>query len=162
MWNRCHKARFTQHRFLHECVAGADSDAMATGDAARAANLHPSIPENAWAIQFPANRKGLIHFYRLAGLYTLPAEDTLARVIAIERVGHVHFIRFWREGVVLMLNVQLECRVVDPAILVVVVADRAVEHMVAENHIERLRPRILGTPGVSHHILHAGGSSSPA
>ena len=95
--------------------------------------------------QIPADGKGLIHLNRLAGLYALPAKNALAGVVAIERVGHVYFIRFRREGVVLMLNVQLERRVVDPAIFIVVIADRAVEHVVAENDVVCLRSRILAS-----------------
>ena len=43
-----------------------------------------------------------------------------------------------------MLDIQRQRRVVDPAVLIVVVADGAVEHVIAKNHIEGLGAGIFG------------------
>ena len=95
---------------------------MATGDAARSADLHAAIPKYPRMFQFPADGKRLIDLHCLACLYALSAEYALAGVVAIEGIGHVDFIRFGFEGMLLVLNIQLQCRVVDPAILIVVIA----------------------------------------
>ena len=44
-----------------------------------------------------------------------------------------------------MLNIQREGSIVNSAILIVVIAHSAVEHVIAQDHIEGLGPRIPGT-----------------
>ena len=95
--------------------------------------------------QIPADGKRLIDLHCLAGLYALSAENALAGVVAIERIGHVHFIRLGLEWMLLVLNIQLKCGVVDPAILIVVIADSAVEHVIAKDHIEGFGAGIFGS-----------------
>ena len=73
----------------------------------------------------------------------MPAKNALAGIVAIERFGHFHFVRFVRERMVLFRSVQFERCVMNSTVLIVVVADGAIEHVVAENHIECLGPRVL-------------------
>src|SRR5271168_4373792 len=86
--------------------------------------------------ELPADGKSLVDLDGLAGLNALSAKNTLAGIVAIEGIGHIHFIWFWLEGTLLVLNIQCQGSVVDPAIFIVVVADSAVEHMIAQNDVE--------------------------
>ena len=52
----------------------------------------------------------------------------------------------------LMLNLQSQRRIMNAAILVVVVADRAIQHVIAENHIESFGASGLGAGGVGDHL----------
>ena len=67
----------------------------------------------------------------LAGLDAAAAKDALVRVVAVERVGGVDLVRLGLERIFLVLHREHLRRVVDRAIAVVVVADRAVEQVVA-------------------------------
>ncbi len=118
---------------------------MTTGHAAGAADLHAAIPEHTWMLQFPADRKRFIHLHGLAGLNALAAQNALARIVAVEGIGHIHFIGLGLELMLLVLDIQGQRRVVYPAVLVVVIAYRAIEHVIAKNHIEGFRARILGS-----------------
>jgi hypothetical protein len=95
-------------------------------------------------IEFPTDRKRFVYLNILAGLNALSAQNALAGIVAIEGIGHIHFVRLWREGMLLMLNIERKSRIVDAAIFVIVVADRAVEHVIAENHVKGLGAGILG------------------
>src|SRR6266850_259572 len=86
----------------------------------------------------PADRKGFIHLYVLAGFDTAAAKNALLRVVAVEGVRMILFIRLGMIGNRLMLDAQQSFRVVNGAVSVVVVAHGAVENVIAENAIKRL------------------------
>src|SRR6478736_10362901 len=93
----------------------------------------------------PANRQRLVHLNVLARLDAAATENALVRIVAIKGIRSVHWIRLWPERDFLMFYGQEFCRVVDRAIPVVVVANRAVEHVVAENPVKRLPLRGVGS-----------------
>src|SRR5260370_35934311 len=95
-------------------------------------------------LEFPTDRERVIYLNILAGLNALAAENALAGIVAVKRIGHIHFVRFWREGMLLMLNIERKSRIVNAAVFVVIVADCAVEHVIAKNHVEGLGAPILG------------------
>ena len=134
-------SRLPEHRFLHQRIARTHRDAVAARNTARTLNLCAAIPKHPRMVALPIDRQRLIHLHVLARLHTTPAQDALVRVIPIERIRHVLLIRLRRKRTSLVLNIQLCRRVVDRAVLVVVVAHRAVQHMVLQNPIERLALR---------------------
>src|SRR6202030_912356 len=113
------------------------------------------IPKDTRPIEFPANREGFIDLNGLAGLDALAAEDALAGIIAVEGIRHIHFVWLGGKWSLLVLDPEGHCRVVDAAVLVVVIADRAIEQVVAEDRVEGLRARIHGTFGFGDN-LHTG------
>src|SRR4029453_2789668 len=66
-----------------------------------------------------------------------PAENALIGVIAIKRVRIVDYVWLRSIGNVLTLNRQQLGGVVDGAVTVAVVANRAVENVIAENPVKR-------------------------
>src|ERR1035441_4532138 len=76
---------------------------------------------------FPANRQRFVHLQILASLHATPAQNALAGIVAIEGVGVVDGIRFRLERNLLMFDAQQLGGVVDSAVAVVVVANRAVD-----------------------------------
>ena len=85
----------------------------------------------------------------------------VAGAIILERVRPIRFVRLGLKRNFLMLHCEHFCRVVDRAIPVVIVADRAVEHMVAENSVERLPLCGVGSWGLGDNI-HACRNSGRA
>lgn len=80
---------------------------------------------------------------------TSSAEDALTWIVPIEGIGHIHFIWLGPEGSLLMLNFEKARSVVYRTVAIIVVADGAVEKVIAENSIEgftlsRLRSRGCG------------------
>ena len=75
-------------------------------------------------------------WYILAGLDAASAQNALVRIVAVEGVGFVLLVRLGEVGVFLVLDLEQRGGVVDGAVAVVVVADRAVEQVVAEDAIE--------------------------
>jgi hypothetical protein len=65
-------------------------------------------------------------------LDTLAAKDALARIVSVKGVRHVDRIRLRFVRVLLVLDFERESSVMNPAILVVVVAYSAIQHVVAE------------------------------
>jgi len=154
---RRQEARMSQHRRFHQRIARADGHAVATRDAARFADLRAAVPEHARVRVLPANRQGLVHLHVLAGLDAAAAENALTRVVTIEGIGVVDRVRLRLEGNPLVLDGEQLGRVVDGAVPVVVVADRAVEEMVAEDTVERRALRALrGRRPRRHHHPVAG------
>ena len=146
-----HEARVAEHGRLHQRVAGTHRHAVAARDAARLADRGATVPEHARVGVFPADRQGLVHLYVLARLDAAPAENALARVVAIERIGVIDRVRLRPEGNLLVLDAQQLGRVVDGAVAVVVVAHRAVELVVAEDAVEGCALRVLGCRGRGRH-----------
>ena len=63
---------------------------------------------------------------------TASAEDALVGIVAIEGIGHIHFIWLGLVRNLLVFHLKELCRVVHGAVAVVVVANCAVEQMIAE------------------------------
>ncbi len=136
-------AGVAEHGFFHERVAGTDRDAVAAGDAGGAVDLVcvvgvGAVPEHARMVALPVDGEGFVDLYVLAGLDTAAAEDALVGVVAVEGVGVVLGVGFGGVGADLVFYVENGSGVVDGAVLVVVVADRTVEHVVLEDAVEGL------------------------
>ncbi len=149
------------HGFFHERVTGADCHAMAARNAARFADGRSTVPQHARMGVLPADGERFIHLNILAGLDAAAAQNALIRIVSVERVRVIYFIRLGLERNILMLNCQHFRRVVDRTIPVVIVADRAVEHVVAEDPVESLPLRGVGPWGLGGNI-HAGRNSGRA
>src|ERR1700749_2374062 len=85
---------------------------------------------------FPIDTERFIDLEGLTRLNAAPAEDTLIGIVSIEGIRHVHFVGFRLVWNLLMLDLQEARRVVHGAVSVVVVANRAVEQMIAENAVK--------------------------
>src|ERR1700758_5190916 len=70
-------AGLAEDRLLHERIARADGDAVATGDATRLADRRTSIPQNARMFILPADAERLVYLQVLAGFHATPAENAL-------------------------------------------------------------------------------------
>src|SRR3984893_18449853 len=109
----------------------------------------------------PVDRKGLIDLNVLAGFDASAAKNALLRVVAVERVRVILFVRLGMKRNRLMFNAQQSFGFVNSAVSVVVVAHGAVENMIAENAVKRLplcRTSLLGfCPD-----LHPRGNAGPA
>jgi hypothetical protein len=64
-------------------------------------------------------------------------ENALVGVVAIERICVIDLVRFRSEWDLLVLNSQQFRRVVDDAVAIVIVADRAVQHVIGQDAIKR-------------------------
>ena len=84
----------------------------------------------------PVDGERFIHLIVLACLDTTAAEDALVRIVAIKRIGVVLFVGLGFVGVLLVFYLQIASCVVHGAVAVTVVADRAVEHVIAEDDIK--------------------------
>ncbi len=136
---------------------------MAAGYAARFADRFAAVPQDARIWIFPIDREGFIHLDILACLYATAAKQTLIRIVPVERVRGVNFVRLGLERDFLMFDLQQLGRVVDCAIPVVVVADRAVQHVVGEDHVERLPLRGICPHrlGLNPHLVGNCGCACP-
>src|SRR6266481_5084332 len=131
----------TQHGSFHQRIAGADGDAVAARNAARLSNGGPAVPEHAWIRIFPVDGKRFVDLDVLTSLYAAATENALIGIVTIERIRVIDLVRLRSKRDSLMLNGQQFRRVMDSAIAIVVVADRAVEQVVTENAIEGLHLR---------------------
>src|SRR6266403_1400279 len=104
----------------------------------------------------PVNRKSFIHLHVLAGFDASAAKNALLRVVAVEGVRMILFIRLGMIWNRLMFDAQQSFRVVNGAVSVVVVAHGAVEHVIAENAIKGLSLRSAGLPRICQN-LHSSG-----
>jgi len=74
----------------------------------------------------------------LTSLYTAATQNALIGIVAIERIRVIDFVRLRSKRDSLMFDGQQLGGVMDRAIAIVVVANRAVEHVVTQNSIECL------------------------
>jgi hypothetical protein len=111
----------------------------------------------------PANGEGFVHLHVLASLYAAPAKDALVGVISVKGIGKIRLERLRLERDFLMLNSEHLCRVMDGAIPVIIVADRAVKHVVTEDPIEgqALGSRGPSRTGVNFHPCYNDGCAGP-
>src|SRR6202165_5444401 len=93
---------------------------------------------------FPVNRKSFIHLHVLAGFDASAAKNALWRVVAVEGIRMILFVRLGMIRNWLMLDAQQSFRVVNGAISVVVVAHGAVENVIAENAVKGFALRSAG------------------
>jgi len=73
----------------------------------------------------------------LAGLDAAAAQDALIGIVSIERIAAVDLIRLRLEWIMLMLDPEKLGGVMNGAITVVVIANRAIEFVVPENAVKR-------------------------
>ena len=125
-----------QHGFFHQRIAGADRDAVAARNAARFSNGGSAIPEHSRIRIFPVDGERFIDLDVLTCLYAAATQNALVGIVAVERVRVIDLVRFRSERYFLVLDGQQFRGVMDDAIAVVVVADGAVQHVVAQNAIE--------------------------
>ncbi len=91
-------ARVAQHGLFHECIAGANRNAVAAGDAGRSGDLFAAIPQDTRMLAAPVDRQCFVYLHILAGLHAAAAQDALVGVVAIERIGvvlRVRLVRIW-------------------------------------------------------------------
>src|SRR6266436_3646527 len=119
---------------------------MAARNAARLSNSGAAIPEHARIRIFPVDGKRFVDLDVLTSLNAAAAQNALIGIVAIERIRVIDLVGLRSKRDSLMLNGQQLRRVMDSAIAIVVVADRAVEHVVAENAIKCFH---LGSGGLS-------------
>ena len=131
------------HRFFHQGIAGTDRYAMAAGNAARFADGRAAIPQDSRIRVLPADGQSFVDLEILTSFDTTAAQNALVGIVAIERVGAVDFVGFGFEWETLVLDGQHPGGVVNHAVAVIVVADGAIEEVIAQNTIERFRSRRL-------------------
>src|SRR5882724_5721531 len=131
----------TQHGFFHQRIAGTDGDAVAARNAARLSNGGASVPQHTGIWVFPVDGKRFVDLDVLTSLYAAAAQNALIGIVAIERIRVIDFVGFRMKRDALMFDGQQLRRVMDSAIAIVVVANGAVEQMVAKNAIEGLHLR---------------------
>ena len=111
---------------------------MAARDTARFADGSTPVPKYAGMRVFPVDAEGFIDLEVLAGLHASAAKDALIWIVSIEGIGEVFLVGFGLVGNFLMFDCKQFCRVMYGAVAVVVVADGAIEQVVAEDAIECL------------------------
>ncbi len=109
----------------------------------------------------PVDGEGFVDLNILAGLHAAAAEDALVGIVAIEGVGAVLLVGLGLVGDGLMLYVEVCAGVVDGAVFVVVIADRAVELVVDEDAIVGLALRGVCCLGLGLDV-EAGGDFAGA
>jgi hypothetical protein len=148
------EAGVTEHGFFHQRIAGTDRHAVAARNAARFADGRAAVPQHARVRILPVDGQRFVDLDVLAGLHAAAAENALVGIVAVERIGVIDFVGLGYERDSLVLDGQQLRGVVDRAIAVVVVADRAVEHVVAEDAIKCLRCAAAALRGLGED-LHA-------
>src|SRR5579871_1833953 len=93
----------------------------------------------------PANAQRFIDLERLARLNAASAEYALAGIVAVEGIGHIHCVRLWLEWNFLVFHAKKLGGVMHRTVAVVVVADRAIEQMIAEYAVKSLSLRRIRT-----------------
>ncbi len=129
-------ARVSEHGFFHERVAGTDVDAVSAGNAGGPVDFFSTIPEDARMVAFPVDSEGFVDLDVLAGFDAAATEDALIGVVTIEGIGVVLLVGLVLKRARLMLHVHERGGVMDRAVLVIVVADGAIEIVVLEDAVE--------------------------
>src|SRR5882672_11164984 len=134
---------------------------MAARHAARFTDRFPAIPQHSRMRIFPADRKRFVDLDILTSLDAAATKDALIWIVAVKWVRVVHFVRFRLERNLLMLDGHQLGRVVHRTIPVVIVADGAVKHVVAQNTVEGFPlsgDRSCGSRGNVHSGCDVGGA----
>src|SRR5580698_10527543 len=111
--------------------------------------------------ELPANGQGFIHLDVLARLNTAPAKNALIWVVEIEGIGYIDFIRLCLVRNRLVLDGKQRSGVMDSTVAVVVIADGAIQHVIAEDTVKCLALRCVG-PSRFRDYFHSFGSRSCA
>src|SRR5712664_3007842 len=107
----------------------------------------------------PVNRKSFVHLHVLTGFDASAAENALLRVVAVEGIGMILFVRLGMIGSGLMFDGQHSFGVVNGAVSVVVVAHGAVENVIGENAVKGLALRRASFFGFCRNF-NSGGNGS--
>jgi len=126
----------TQHGFFHQRIARANGYAMPARNAAGFPNRRTAIPQHARIGIFPINRKSFVDLDVLTSLHTTAAENALIGIVAIERIRVVDLVGLRSKWDSLVLNGQQFRRVMDSAIAIVVIADRAIKKVITDDGIK--------------------------
>ena len=111
----------------------------------------------------PIDRKCLVHLDVLAGLDAPRAQQALTRIVSVERLGFVDFIGLRLERDFLVFDLKQLGRIVNGAVTVVVVAYRAVQHVIGQQAIERFTLRGVSLWRIrshAHALLDVHGAST--
>jgi len=119
------------------------------------------VPEHAGMFTLPVDRKSFVDLYILARFDAATAEDALVGVVTIEGVGVILLVGLVGKGDRLVTYLEDTGRVVNRAVLVVVVADSAIKIMILKNAIERFTLRRVDKFAGSYDF-HAGSDRGPA
>jgi hypothetical protein len=125
-----------QHGFFHQRIARTNGYAMAARDAARLSNGGSPVPKHAGIWIFPVDRERFIDFDVLTCLHAPATEDALIGIVAVERIRVIDLVRLRSKRDSLVLNGQQLRRVMDGAIAIVVIADRAIKKVITEDAIK--------------------------
>src|SRR5438094_3632937 len=125
-----------EHRFFHQCIARTNSYAMPAGNATGLSDRRTAIPKHARIWILPVNRKSFVDLDVLTGFNAAAAENALIGIVAIERIRAVDLVGLRSKRDSLMLNGQQLRRVMDSAIAIVVIADRAIKKVITEDAIK--------------------------
>ena len=151
-----------QHRFFHESVAGTDRHAVAAGYAARFADARAAIPQNPRMGILPADGQSFVDLEILTSFDATAAQNALVGIVSVERIRVIDSVRFRLETQRLVFDCQHLRRVVNETVAIVIVADRAIKHVVAENPVKSFSlssGRLWGNRGNIHSGLRLSGAS---
>src|ERR1700675_2728154 len=102
--NAREKSGVPEHGLFHERIARTDRDAVAAGDATGLADGRTAVPKNTRMRIVPVDGKRLVHFDVLTGFHAAAAQDALVRIVTIERICVVDFVRLGLERDLLVLD----------------------------------------------------------
>ena len=105
----------------------------------------------------PVDGERFVDFDVLAGLDTAATKDALVRIVPVKRIRGIDLVRLLCERNFLMIHREHLGRVVHRAASVIVVADRAVKHVVLEQTVEGFPLRGVSPGGLGLN-LHTGGN----
>jgi hypothetical protein len=108
----------------------------------------------------PIDGQRLIHLQVLAGFNTPPAEDALVWIVSVKGIGQVNGIRLWLVRNLLVFDFKKGGSVVNGAAAVVVVADRAIQEVIAQDPVKGRPLRCANTLRGGDHAHAVGGQRS--
>jgi hypothetical protein len=114
---------------------------MAAGDTTGFADLGSAIPKDAGVRIFPVDGQGFVHLQVLACFNASPAKNALVWVVAVKGIRQIYFIRLGLVGDFLVFDRKKSRRIVNRAVAVAVVADRAIQEMIAQYAVKCLALR---------------------
>ena len=105
----------------------------------------------------PVDGERFVDFDVLAGFDTTATKDALVRIVPVKRIRGVNLVRLLCKRNFLMIHREHLGRVMHRAVSVIVVAHRAVKHMILEQTVEGFPLRGISPGGLGLN-LHAGGN----
>src|SRR5438105_455190 len=122
-----------EHRLLHKSIAGTDGHTMTAGNATGFTDGLPTVPQNPRMGILPADGQSFVDLEVLAGLDATAAQNALVGIVTVERVRVINLVGLRFEGHALVFDAQHLRGVVYRAVAVIVVADGAIEKVIAQN-----------------------------